>query len=328
MDIHPEIIDKNEKEETNLKSPINSVRITKEQINIISDSKFASRNINLPKIEYPGILEITVISSQSMRFGTKIKIDKMGLMEKSLRNIKSNIIYFGNIEDLNLNNNDNENSIDYLLPQKKFENEDNEDIKFSGRFFRIYFNTKNLHYYLRDLGNCLGTYVKIKEPTILKNDDMINIGDTYLIFKFETSLKKQNFENKVNNNDNSFKDLLINDIINIHVAELNHNKESQSRNFKFDSSKKIIRIGRKKNNNDIELKDSLVSKINCNIQYNGFNGWLINDGNEIINHIGEIKNTQSTNGTWILAIDDFRIYENMVFKCNFNIFKCHFIKQN
>ena len=118
MDIHPEIIDKNEKEETNLKSPINSVRITKEQINIISDSKFASRNINLPKIEYPGILEITVISSQSMRFGTKIKIDKMGLMEKSLRNIKSNIIYFGYIDDLNLNKDNNENSIDYLLPQK------------------------------------------------------------------------------------------------------------------------------------------------------------------------------------------------------------------
>ena len=329
MDIHPEIIDKNEKEETNLKSPINSVRITKEQIKIISDSKFASRNINLPKIEYPGILEITVISSQSMRFGTKIKIDKMGLMEKSLRNIKSNIIYFGYIDDLNLNKDDNENSIDYLLPQKKFENEDNEDIKFSGRFFRIYFNAKNLHYYLRDLGNCLGTYVKIKEPTILKNDDMINIGDTYLIFKFETSLKKENFENKENDiENNNIKDLLINDIINIHVAELNHNKESQSRNFKFDSSKKIIRIGRKKNNNDIELKDSLVSKINCNIQYNGINGWLIDDGNEIITHFGESKNTHSTNGTWILAIDDFRIYENMVFKCNFNIFKCHFIKQN
>ena len=118
MEIHPEIIEKNEKEETNLKSPINSIRITKEQINIISDSKFASRNINLPNIEYPGILQITVISSQSMIVGTKIKIDKMGLIEKSLRNIKSNIIYFGNIEDLNLNNNDNENSIDYLLPQK------------------------------------------------------------------------------------------------------------------------------------------------------------------------------------------------------------------
>ena len=119
---------------------------------------------------------------------------------------------------------------------------------------------------------------------------MINIGDTYLIFKFETSLKKENFENKENDiENNNIKDLLINDIINIHVAELNHNKETQSRNFQFDSNKKIIRIGRKKNNNDIELKDSLVSKINCNIQYNGINGWFINDGDETITHIGESK---------------------------------------
>ena len=39
----------------------------------------------------------------------------MGLMEKSLRNIKSNITYFGFIEDLNLNNENNENSIDSLI---------------------------------------------------------------------------------------------------------------------------------------------------------------------------------------------------------------------
>ena len=257
-----------------------------------------------------------------MTFGTKIKINNNGLMEKSLRNIKSNIIYFGYINDINLNNQDNENSIDYLLPQKTF-NDENNNISFNGRFFRIYFNTNNLNYYLRDLGNCFGTFIKIKEPILLKNDDMINIGDTYLIFKFENSLRKENFEkenNELNKN--------INDIINIQIAELNKNKESQSRNFTFYSSKKIIRIGRKKHNNDIELEDSLVSKVNCNIVYDDYEGWKLKDGNEIINVNGLKKVTESTNGTWILAIDDFKIYENMIFKCNFNLFKCNFIKQN
>ena len=248
-----------------------------------------------------------------MSYGTKIKIDKMGLIGKSLRNIKSNITYFGFIEDLNLNNEKNDNSIDYLIPQKKFEDEENDNLKFIGRFFRIYFNTKNLNYYLRDLGNCLGTYVKVKESIILKNEDMINVGDTFLIFHFKN--------NKSKNNSN-------NDIINIQITELNKNNESQNREFSFNSSKKIIRIGRKKYNNDIELNDHLVSKVNCNIQYDEKNGWKIKDGNEIISENGESKITNSTNGTWILAIDDFLIYENMIFKSNLNLFRCNFIKQN
>jgi len=314
MEIYPK---KNEdstiKVEKYFKSQSNTIPITNEKITIISDTKFLSRNINFPKIEYPGILEITVIGSQSMSFGTKIKIDKMGLMEKSLRNIKSNITYFGFIEDLNLNNEKNDNSIDYLIPQKKFEDEENDNLKFIGRFFRIYFNTKNLNYYLRDLGNCLGTYVKVKESIILKNEDMINVGDTFLIFHFENDKSKNNSNN---------------DIINIQITELNKNNESQNREFSFNSSKKIIRIGRKKYNNDIELNDHLVSKVNCNIQYDEKNGWKIKDGNEIISENGESKITNSTNGTWILAIDDFLIYENMIFKSNLNLFRCNFIKQN
>ncbi len=314
MEIYPKQNDKSTiTVEKYFKSQINTIPVTNEKINITSDSKFLSRNINFPIIEYPGILEITVIGSQSMSFGTKIKIDKMGLIGKSLRNIKSNITYFGFIEDLNLNNENNENSIDYLIPQKKFEDEENDNVKFIGRFFRIYFNNKNFNYYLRDLGNCLGTYVKIKESILLKNEDMINVGDTYLIFNFENDNSKNNTNN---------------DIINIQIAELNKNNENQNRKFSFNSSKKIIRIGRKKHNNDIELDDHLVSKVNCNIQYDENNGWKINDGNEIISETGESKITHSTNGTWILAIDDFVIYENMIFKSNLNLFKCNFIKQN
>ena len=314
MEIYPKQNDKSTiTVEKYFKSQVNTIPVTNEKINITSDSKFLSRNINFPIIEYPGILEITVIGSQSMSFGTKIKIDKMGLIGKSLRNIKSNITYFGFIEDLNLNNENNENSIDYLIPQKKFEDEENDNVKFIGRFFRIYFNNKNFNYYLRDLGNCLGTYVKIKESILLKNEDMINVGDTFLIFHFENDKSKNNSNN---------------DIINIQITELNKNNESQNREFSFNSSKKIIRIGRKKYNNDIELNDHLVSKVNCNIQYDENNGWKINDGNEIISETGESKITHSTNGTWILAIDDFVIYENMIFKSNLNLFRCNFIKQN
>ena len=291
------------------KTPTNTIPVTNETINL--EPKFISRDNDFLLNDCPGILEITVIGSQSMSFGTKIKINKNGLMEKSLRNINSNITYFGFIDDIN--NQNNENSIDYLIPQKKFEDENNDNLKFSGRFFRIFYNNKNLNYYLRDLGNCIGTYVKIFEPIILKNNDMINIGDTYLIFNFEDS-----------NNEN---EIIKNDIINIKLSELNKNKESQNRSFSYNSNKKIIRIGRKKHNNDIELEDSLVSKVNSNIQYYENEGWKIKDGNEIISPTGQNKIIHSTNGTWILAIDDFIIHENMIFKSNFNLFKCNFIQE-
>ena len=78
--------------------------------------------------------------------------------------------------------------------------------------------------------------------------------------------------------------------------------------------------------NDIELDDVLSSKINCVIRYNNIKGWMIKDGSETILKNGEIMRNYSKNGTWILASDNIKITDNMIFKSNFNIFKCNFIK--
>lgn len=37
-----------------------------------------------------------------------------------------------------------------------------------------------MKYYIQDLGNGFGTFLKIQSETILKNDTLINIGESYL----------------------------------------------------------------------------------------------------------------------------------------------------
>ena len=54
-------------------------------------------------------LELTIITSQSNSNGTKLLITKDGLKENSLRNMKDGIVYFGYVDDVE-NNNENENT--------------------------------------------------------------------------------------------------------------------------------------------------------------------------------------------------------------------------
>lgn len=38
-----------------------------------------------------------------------------------------------------------------------------------------------MKYYLKDLGNGFGTFIKIQSETILKDNSLINLGDSYLV---------------------------------------------------------------------------------------------------------------------------------------------------
>jgi len=267
-------------------------------------------------------LELTIITSQTNSNGTKLLITKDGLKENSLRNVKDGIVYFGYVDDVE-NNNENENTaIDYLLPQKKYLN-NNSEINmdsYTGRYFQISYNPLNNNYFLRDLGNGLGTFVKITDKLYLKDNILINIGDSYFVINFNPSVENTDtnmfstIESKYQGID---KELIIK------IFTKNEDKEI-IRNFS--PSDKNIKIGRKNNRNDIdiELDDKLVSKINSVIKYEEM-GWVIYDGYEI-NENGQIKKKESTNGTWVLAVEDTLIYDGMIFKANFNLFCCNIIK--
>jgi len=38
-----------------------------------------------------------------------------------------------------------------------------------------------MKYYLKDLGNGFGTFIKIQSETLLRDNSLINIGDSYLV---------------------------------------------------------------------------------------------------------------------------------------------------
>ena len=148
---------------------------------------------------------------------------------------------------------------------------------------------------------------------------MVNIGDSYLIFYFIGANGEKKNEKKENVNVNG-----VNMKLKIKLFESNNNGMKEF-NFENNPSNKI-RIGRKNHGNDIELSDHLSSRVNCIIKYNEEKGWILMDGNEVILKDGDIKKNSSTNGTWFLAIENIKIVENLIFKSNFSIFKCSFVK--
>lgn len=222
--------------------------------------------------------------------------------------------------------------------------------KFEGKHFQISFNPISNRYYLKDLDNSLGTFIKITSPVQLINNSLVNIGDSYIVISFSsTDVLSDNMNNPpisvkakletiANSFPSSFRKIVgINKKIHLNVFV--NNTTQKCKVYLFDPRNNIIiRIGRKDNNsnyNQIELEDPLVSKTNSYIQYNSEEGWYINDGNinDKLDFIQMNNNKSqhiipSTNGTWILAIDEVEIYDGMIFRGLSNLFLCNIVVNN
>ena len=57
-------------------------------------------------------------------------------------------------------------------------------------FFKIFYDCDKHLYYLIDLGIGYGTFFKIEEEIAIKENSIINIGESYLIFSFKQKMKK------------------------------------------------------------------------------------------------------------------------------------------
>lgn len=270
-------------------------------------------------------LELTIINSPlSSATGTTILINSEGIMNGSMRNKKDSFTYFGFISDLNNPAIEEDDMIDYQLPKKinTYRSEITpEDNKNEGRFFQIHYKEDLKGFYLKDLGKGLGTFIKIKDSLLLKDSTLISLGDSFIVVNFE------NEESYQYNNERLTVESKLQGIGKKIILRVYEGKNATTtKDYYFLPSRDImIRIGRKRHNNEIELDDNLVSKVNANIQYNDYEGWVIRDGNEIRNSNGSIQRVASTNGTWFLPVDDFRIYDGMVFKGNFILFCCNLI---
>ena len=243
---------------------------------------------NLENIHYTS-LDLEVINSWNLPKGLKLHINKDHL-ENSLRNENDGKIYFGFQKDINILN--EKPYIDYLLQPK-----DNDyDNKFIGIHFEIRYDENNFKYYIKDLGSGYGTFIKLVEPLKIKNNLLINIGDTFIVFSFKENGEKS-------------------EILVLKIFTGNEHSEI----YEFNSKKKNIIIGRDISS-DVYIEDKLLSRKHCYIYYEknenqGKDCWFIKDG--------DLNGKKSTNDTWIYSLENTLIYDQMIFKTNHNLFKCN-----
>ena len=165
-------------------------------------------------------------------------------------------------------------------------------------FFKIYYNYANETFYLMDMGVGYGTFYKIEEETIIKENNIINIGESYLIFSFNNlnedenqEIKEDDLFLKIYSNEGQYEPIII-------------QKEDN----------KIYKLGRSEKC-DVVIKDKMLSRVHCILFYLD-NNWYIKDGNE--------KGNESTNGTWLYALEEIEIKEGMKFKSNSCNFICNY----
>ena len=149
------------------------------------------------------------------------------------------------------------------------------------------------------MGVGYGTFYKLEQETIIKENNIINIGESYLIFTFNKNKKEENQEIqeddlflKIYSNEGQYEPLII--------PKNNDNK--------------IYTLGRSDKCN-VTIKDKMLSRVHCILFYLD-NNWYIKDGNE--------KGIESTNGTWLYALEEIEIKEGMKFKSNSCNFICNY----
>jgi hypothetical protein len=104
-------------------------------------------------------------------------------------------------------------------------------------FFKIYYNNDRKLYYLLDMGVGYGTFYKIEEETVIKENSIFNIGESYLVFSFN----KKDFEDNQEINE---EDLFLKI----------YSKEREYNPIIIQNNDKIYKLGRTEKG-DIVIKD-------------------------------------------------------------------------
>ena len=169
----------------------------------------------------------------------------------------------------------------------------------SAILFKIFYDFDKHIFYLMDLGVGYGTFYKIEEDVVIKENSIINIGESYLVFSFQ---KK--------NNDNENEEEVNEDDLYLKI----YSNEGEYEPMIIQSNDRVYQVGRSEVC-DVYIKDKMLSRIHCILFYID-NNWYIKDGNG--------NGNESTNGTWLFANEETEIKEGMKFKSNSCNFLCKF----
>lgn len=127
-------------------------------------------------------IELTILSSASLAKESIIQINALGLMNgQSLRSAQDGYTFFGckkNIKEMDAQSNVRKEVVNDFVIQNK--NEETAE-KHRGRHFQIFFDIPSSQYLIKDLGVGYGVFVKINAPVVLKDNHLVNIGESYLV---------------------------------------------------------------------------------------------------------------------------------------------------
>jgi len=146
---------------------------------------------------------------------------------------------------------------------------------------------------LKDTGEGSGTFVRVDRPLILSNGFLIAFGESHMVVQIQKVRGDQMGETKTK----------------LSLKFLDGPKAQES--FTFWPNIKEIKIGRM-SDCEIKINDNGLSRVQCIIKFknDASQNWVLYDG------AGPDK--RSTNGTWVYVDDQFRVYDQMVFKaCNY-----------
>lgn len=203
--------------------------------------------------------------------GACIVINTAGI-EGSKR--KDGITYFGQITDPNGGMND------YNFPI--------EEKGIGKRHFMIKYHDGTRKYYIKDLADGTGTFIKISKTTKLESGYILSYGDTHMTINIDPDSRT---------------------IILKFLEGIRANEKIQ-----FEYHMLPITIGRDELNT-IVMNSINMSKKHCKIS-------LIN--NEIFVIDGDGVN-RSTNGTWLFAEKDFILENGTIFKAGQSLFRVEII---
>jgi len=164
-----------------------------------------------------------------------------------------------------------------------------------GRQFMIFYDPEVDSYFIRDLGVGFGVFVRIETSTTLKDNQLINIGESYFIVNIDKPVLKQGYSRlrvKV------YGGITAGEVLYFSAAEFFNNK---------------ITIGRDKTC-DVFIDDKLLSKVQASIFYSATAGWVLFDGDIE-------KQRPSTNGTWLYPNSPIQLQNSQEFKSNSTLLK-------
>lgn len=202
-----------------------------------------------------------------------------------MRNAKDGFTYLGCKKH---GNNEHGSNIinDFIIPSKDKDTEK----RHRGRHLQIEYNIDVNSYFIKDLGIGFGAFVKLEMPLELKDNHLLNLGESFIIVNLiNEKFSMANYSISTHDSKESTE-------CHMKLRLKLFGGPSTGEVFYFKPDSDIIKIGRS-NSCDVAIEDAVLSKFQAHIYFNSERDcWLLEDG---------FSGKRSLNGTWLYLNDDF-----------------------